>query len=643
MTGHRRALVDYFVYSRDVPGVSAQLDALAEAHWSYMDRFADRLVARGPTLTDDGETHTGSIHIVTVPDAGAARHFADDEPFHSAGLYADTAVSRYVNLLERSMWDRPPVPDLERTTFLRAAWPAIAADARTVRAARETAVAGSDPWVFLGLLVSEDASPLRRHGSSRRPGRRTRGARATRGPRVAAAGRRADGGPTLAARRSAPRLDRRPVLTTPVEAAAVGYSRAMFRVACVALLLACSSPTTPPAKPPIVTPEPTPHVAQAPTAGQQFAVWLATFNDGKREDLEAMRTKLLTAELAKQLTPIDGLLGFREDVGGFEVKKTEESTPTRYVALVKERAGDNIVRMVIEIEAGPPHRIKQFDVDFVPMPAEFRPPRLTEAAALDALRAELDRVAAKDNFSGAVAIGKHGVSIFAQAYGLADRDRKVANTPDTRFRIGSMNKMFTAVATLQLVQAKKLALDDTVQASQDYPNKDLASKVTIHHLLTHTGGTGDIFGPDYDKKRLELRTLEDYVKLYGDRAPEYAPGERFGYSNYGFLLLGVITARVTRDVLRPRPDERVQATGMTSTASPFEDQPARAARSRTRSWRRRSAGGLDQRRRHAAGPRDARRAAATRPSRPPEVRERADQAQVARCQAHRAALDREDR
>ncbi|MEJ7596261.1 MAG: YciI family protein [Kofleriaceae bacterium] len=156
--GHRRALVDYFVYSRDVAGVSERLDALSEAHWSYMDRFADHLVARGPTLTADGETHTGSMHIVTVQNAGAARHFVEDEPFHSAGLYADTALSRYVDLLERSMWDRPRAPDLEQTTFLRAAWPAIPADERTVRAARETAVAGSDPWVFLGLLVSNDAS-----------------------------------------------------------------------------------------------------------------------------------------------------------------------------------------------------------------------------------------------------------------------------------------------------------------------------------------------------------------------------------------------------------------------------------------------------------------------------------------------------
>jgi uncharacterized protein YciI len=154
----RRALADYLVYSRDAPDVADRLDALAEAHWSYIDRFADRLVARGPTLTADGKTHTGSMHILAAEDALAARRFAEQEPFHSAGLYAETKISRYINVLGRSMWDRPPARDLEQTTFFIAGWPASGADERTVGGAREAAFAGSDIWVFLGLLVSDDAS-----------------------------------------------------------------------------------------------------------------------------------------------------------------------------------------------------------------------------------------------------------------------------------------------------------------------------------------------------------------------------------------------------------------------------------------------------------------------------------------------------
>ncbi len=156
--GRTRVLADYLVYSRDAPGVGDRLDALAEAHWSYIDRFADRLVARGPTLSADGEVHTGSMHILAAESARAARRFAEEEPYHGAGLYAETKISRYINLLAQSMWDRPPAPELERSTFLIAGWPAMRADERTVRAARKAAVVASETWVFLGLLVSDDGS-----------------------------------------------------------------------------------------------------------------------------------------------------------------------------------------------------------------------------------------------------------------------------------------------------------------------------------------------------------------------------------------------------------------------------------------------------------------------------------------------------
>ena len=129
---------------------------------------------------------------------------------------------------------------------------------------------------------------------------------------------------------------------------------------------------------------------------------------------------------------------------------------------------------------------------------------------------------------------------------MADRERKVPNTLTTRFRIGSMNKMFTAVAILQLAQAGKLKLDDPFgKYLTDYPNKELASKVTLHQLLTHTGGTGDIFGPDFDTHRTELKTLQDYVKLYGNRGPEFPPGSKWVYSNYGFILLGLVVEKVS--------------------------------------------------------------------------------------------------
>ena len=91
-----------------------------------------------------------------------------------------------------------------------------------------------------------------------------------------------------------------------------------------------------------------------------------------------------------------------------------------------------------------------------------------------------------------------------------------------------MNKMLTAVAILQLVEAARVKLTAPLGTYlPDYPNRDVATKVTIHHLLTHTGGTGDIFGPDFDAHRKRLRALADYVKLYGRRRPDFEPGSRW--------------------------------------------------------------------------------------------------------------------
>ncbi len=146
---------------------------------------------------------------------------------------------------------------------------------------------------------------------------------------------------------------------------------------------------------------------------------------------------------------------------------------------------------------------------------------------------------------------------------------------ETRFRIGSMNKMFTATAILQLVQAGQVSLSDPLgKYLPDYPNKDVASKVSIEQLLSHTGGTGDIFGPDFAAHRLELRTLQDYITLYGNRPPTFEPGSRFEYSNYGFILLGRVIEKVTGTSYYDYVRDHIYApAGMTSSGSEPEGQP----------------------------------------------------------------------
>jgi D-alanyl-D-alanine carboxypeptidase len=195
--------------------------------------------------------------------------------------------------------------------------------------------------------------------------------------------------------------------------------------------------------------------------------------------------------------------------------------------------------------------------------------RVPQADALAALSEHAAERARADEFSGAVLVARHGKVLLLDAWGRADRKSGIANTSATRFRIGSMNKMFTAVATLQLVEAHKLALDDPIgKHLPDYPNKEVAAKVTVRHLLTHTGGTGDIFGPEFEEHRLKLREHRDYLKLYGPRGLTQKPGTRFEYSNYGFVLLGALIEHVSGMSYYDYVDDHVfHPAGMRSTDS----------------------------------------------------------------------------
>ncbi len=305
-------------------------------------------------------------------------------------------------------------------------------------------------------------------------------------------------------------------------------------------------------------------------AGNQTRAWLEAFNAGEAEKYKEFLTKNFPARLERLARHMD----LRGVTGGFELKKIEESTPTKLVALAQERISDQFVRMTVEVNAAAPYQMTRLDLQGIPRPAEFALPHLSESELITAVRKKLDESVAADHFSGAALVAKNGKTVFAQAYGVSDREKKTPNTLKTRFRIGSMNKMFTAVATLQLVQSGKLDLKAPFgNYLTDYPNKEVASKVTIEQLLSHTGGTGDIFGPDFDKNRLELKTLQDYVKLYGSRAPVHEAGSRWQYSNYGFLLLGVLIEKVSGqsyyDYVR---DHIFKPAGMTGTASEPEDQ-----------------------------------------------------------------------
>jgi CubicO group peptidase (beta-lactamase class C family) len=159
--------------------------------------------------------------------------------------------------------------------------------------------------------------------------------------------------------------------------------------------------------------------------------------------------------------------------------------------------------------------------------------------------------------------------IFNKAYGLADKANSIPNKLDTKFNLGSMNKMFTSVAIAQLVQAGKLSYDDTLaKVLPEYPNKETAAKINIHQLLTHTSGLGDFFKPEFFQNREKYRNPKDYFPIFASDALEFEPGKDWSYSNAGFIVLGAIVENASGqnyfDYVR---DHIFTPAGMKDTAS----------------------------------------------------------------------------
>jgi D-alanyl-D-alanine carboxypeptidase len=150
------------------------------------------------------------------------------------------------------------------------------------------------------------------------------------------------------------------------------------------------------------------------------------------------------------------------------------------------------------------------------------------------------------NFSGVVLVAKDGRPIFRKAFGLADREWNVAATPETRFRLGSITKQFTAAAILQLAEQGKLSLDDPI--SKYYPDAPASwAAITLKHLLTHTSGIPSytaISGFFRQSARTD-RTPEEIIALTRDKPLEFKPGEKFAYDNTGYILLGYVIEKVS--------------------------------------------------------------------------------------------------
>jgi CubicO group peptidase (beta-lactamase class C family) len=204
-------------------------------------------------------------------------------------------------------------------------------------------------------------------------------------------------------------------------------------------------------------------------------------------------------------------------------------------------------------------------------------PAKTEAAPASDLQTYLDSLASDNKLSGVLLIAKDGVTVASKAAGIANKASGAVIDLNTKFNLGSMNKMFTSVAIAQLAQAGKLSFTDTVgKHLPDYSNKEVAEKVTIHHLLTHTSGMGMYWNEKFMAQRDKLLTVAAHLPLFAADPLLFPPGEKFQYSNSGYMLLGAIIEKVSGQDYYGYVQEHVyKPAGMTSTGfyEPGKDIP----------------------------------------------------------------------
>ena len=238
-----------------------------------------------------------------------------------------------------------------------------------------------------------------------------------------------------------------------------------------------------------------------------------------------------------------------EQSGGLDVLGATGSQPLEI--LVKTRRGNHWARIYAFADPRQEDRLGDYGAVPIRDPAIERTERwpqrhLAEAEVVREISRHVGAAARRDEFSGVVLVAKGDRTIFHRAYGLADRSWEIPNRLETKFNLASMNKMFTAVAIAQLIEAGKLRLEDALGTIlPDYPNPDAARTITIAQLLSHSAGLGMLFDrPGFDRRK-RYRTSADYFPLFAAEPLLFEPGTASAYSNEGFVVLGAVVEKLT--------------------------------------------------------------------------------------------------
>jgi len=294
--------------------------------------------------------------------------------------------------------------------------------------------------------------------------------------------------------------------------------------------------------------EVTSQLRQSPS-GERALAYFEAFNSGDAERMRAYFLENLSETSLKQRSVEERLAVFQQlkaDLGRVEIRRMEKKAIDNVILYGQSQKGEWL-QYDFKFEPGPPHKLLTLRVDMTDEPTEEPLTPLGGAEALAIIQHYLDSLAQTGEFSGAVLFADGEDKIFRQAYGLASREFVVPNRIDTKFNLGSINKIFTKIAIAQLIQKGKLSFDTRLgEILPDYPNKDAREKVTVRHLLNMTSGIGDFFNERFDAlPKNRLRSNNDYLPLFADMPLLFEPGTQRRYSNGGYVVLGAIVEKVS--------------------------------------------------------------------------------------------------
>lgn len=303
--------------------------------------------------------------------------------------------------------------------------------------------------------------------------------------------------------------------------------------------------------------------------------WLSAINANDPQGLEQFITQNYS-EAALSAIPTEIRVAIESDLMRSRPWSLHSFTPqseSQASAILYSELTETWVQVMIQIGADSPAKIEMMGV----MPTNAPADAPQTAVSDDQLPAYLDpylaRLADAGLFSGAVLVAKDGEVVYEGAFGMADRENATPNQTDTKFNLGSMNKMFTAVAIAQLVEQGKIAFDDLVSEYLSDLPAEIAEKVTIAHLLSHTSGLAEYFSsPDWPLHQESADTVSGYVSLFIDQPLQFEPGSQHQYSNSNFITLGAIIEAVSgQDYFEYVREYIYEPAGMTATDAYAKD------------------------------------------------------------------------